>query len=171
VLTTYLNDGGQALVRSTVHNAHAYLGAPYGIYETADGYIALAMGSVVSLGELLDCSELLAFSDSKEWFDKRDEIKKILVSHLKQKTTNEWLNRLEPADYWCAAVMSCNQLLRHDGFQILDMVQEVKRLEGAAMRTTRCPIRINGERLKSPKWAPKVGEDNEELDREFSLGL
>ena len=38
--------------RSAVNNAHAYLGAPYGMYQTADGFIAIAMGSVVRLGEL-----------------------------------------------------------------------------------------------------------------------
>jgi crotonobetainyl-CoA:carnitine CoA-transferase CaiB-like acyl-CoA transferase len=32
VLSTFLNDGGKQPVRSSVNNAHAYLGAPYGIY-------------------------------------------------------------------------------------------------------------------------------------------
>ena len=43
VVTTYLNDGHKRPHRSTFNNAHAYLAAPYGIYQTADGYIALAM--------------------------------------------------------------------------------------------------------------------------------
>lgn len=37
VLTTYLNDGRRAPHRSAVNGAHAYLGAPYGVYRTADG--------------------------------------------------------------------------------------------------------------------------------------
>jgi hypothetical protein len=40
LLTTHLNDGGMLPERSAVNNAHAYLGAPYGIYATADGYLA-----------------------------------------------------------------------------------------------------------------------------------
>ena len=56
VLTTYLNDGGKLPQRSAINNAHAYLGAPYGIYKTADGYIALAMQLIVRLGELLGCA-------------------------------------------------------------------------------------------------------------------
>src|SRR5947209_14897844 len=62
VLTTHLNNGGQLPQRSAINNAHAYLGAPYGIYSTADGYLALAMGSVTRLGELLNCPALLAFT-------------------------------------------------------------------------------------------------------------
>jgi CoA:oxalate CoA-transferase len=43
VLTTHLNDGGRLPQRSAVNGAHAYLGAPYGVYRTADGWLALAM--------------------------------------------------------------------------------------------------------------------------------
>ncbi|MBT2757788.1 CoA transferase [Mesobacillus foraminis] len=170
VLSTFLNDGGQAPVRSSVNNANAYLGAPYGIYETTDGYLALAMGSVPKLGELLGCLELLPYTDQRDCFEKRDEIKSILASHLKDKPTKHWLEHLEPADYWCAEVMNWDKLMEHEGFRVLDIVQEIIRPNGRAMKTTRCPITINGERLNSSKWAPKVGEDNGKLEKEFSLG-
>jgi CoA:oxalate CoA-transferase len=170
VLTTYLNDGGQTPVRSSVNNAHAYLGAPYGIYETSDGFIAIAMGSVLRLADLIECNELTAYQDSNEWFTKRDEIKTVLANHLKTNTTKEWLHRLEPADYWCADVLNWEQLMNHEGFKVLGMVQEITRPDGITMKTTRCPIVINGERLISPKAAPKVGENNEQLEQEFNLG-
>ena len=48
LISTYLNDGHKDPQRSTVNNAHAYLGAPYGVYRTSDGYISLAMGSIYS---------------------------------------------------------------------------------------------------------------------------
>ncbi|MCR8635625.1 CaiB/BaiF CoA transferase family protein [Paenibacillus radicis (ex Xue et al. 2023)] len=169
VLTTFLNDGGEQPVRSSINNAHAYLGAPYGVYETADGYIALAMGSVVRLGELLECPEVAAFTDSKEWFTRRDEIKRLLAAHLKKKTTQEWLNVLEPADYWSADVYQWDQLLNHEGFKVLDMILEVSRPGETALKTTRCPIRINGEKFKSPKGAPRIGEDNSTIKGDFGL--
>ena len=102
VLTTHLNDGGKLPRRSAVNNAHAYLGAPYGIYATADGFLALAMASLVRLGELLECPALLAYDDPETWFDQRDEIKAILAVHLRRQPTAAWLAILEPADYWCA---------------------------------------------------------------------
>ncbi|KRE45734.1 CaiB/BaiF CoA transferase family protein [Paenibacillus sp. Soil724D2] len=169
VLTTHLNDGGQLPVRSSVNNAHAYLGAPYGIYETADGYLALAMGSIIRVGELLECDALATFSDPKTWFTCRDEIKSILAAHLKTRTTQAWLERLEPADYWCADVYTWDRLLEHEGFKTLNMIQEITRPGTSSLRMTRCPIRINGTRLESDKWAPRIGEDNESLDKEFLL--
>jgi CoA:oxalate CoA-transferase len=163
VITTYLNDGYIKPKRSAVHNAHAYLGAPYGIYRTSDGHLALAMGSIERLGMLLDCPALLAYSDRKMWSTHRDEIKTILKEHLITRTTKDWLSCLEPADYWCSDVFSWDRLLQHDGFKVLDMIQEVQRKNGATMRTTRCPVRIDGQLLYSPKGSPKIGEDNETI--------
>ncbi|GGG00272.1 CaiB/BaiF CoA transferase family protein [Paenibacillus abyssi] len=169
VLTTHLNDGGKLPERSEVNNGHAYLGAPYGIYETKDGFIALAMGSIIQLGELLECDELLNYQDSKTWFDKRDEIKRILVGHLKLKETKEWLQVLEAADYWCADVHTMETLMNHEGFKALEMVQEVVRKNGATLRTTRCPIRVNGQRLFKANAAPVLGEDTDHVNKEFHL--
>jgi CoA:oxalate CoA-transferase len=171
VLTTYLNDGGKAPQRSAVNNAHAYLGAPYGIYTTADGYLALAMGSILRLGELLDCPALATYTDPTQLFDQRDEIKSILVHHLKQQTTQHWLAILEPADIWCADVLTWDRLFAHEAFHSLDMIQTVVREQGSnpdiTMRTTRCPIRIDGELLISPVPAPRIGEHNRLIDEEF----
>lgn len=169
VLTTYLNDGGEQPVRSSINSAHAYLGAPYGIYETGDGYIALAMGSVVRLGELLSCTEMQAFTDPKEWFTRRDEIKAMLAAHLKGRTTREWLDALEPADYWCSDVFTWEKLMNHESFQVLDMLQEAGRPGQAGLKTTCCPIRVNGARLKSAKGSPAIGEDNAQIESDFGL--
>src|SRR6266849_8326659 len=94
VLTTYMNNGNQLPQRSRVNNAHAFLGAPYGIYATADGFLALAMGSVVSLGELLEIPALASFQNPDSWFSQRDEIKALIREHLKIRPTQYWLDRL-----------------------------------------------------------------------------
>ena len=169
VLTTYLNDGGKLPQRSRINNANAYLGAPYGIYATADGFLALAMGSVTQLGELLGCAPLLAYADPQTWFTQRDEIKTQLAQHLRARPTADWLKKLEAADYWCADVLTWPRLIEHEAFQVLQMIQTVRRPNGATLETTRCPIRIDGARLTSPRGAPKVGEHNEEIAREFGL--
>jgi CoA:oxalate CoA-transferase len=169
VLTTYLNDGGKLPQRSRINNANAYLGAPYGIYATADGFLALAMGSVTQLGELLGCAPLLAYGDPQTWFTQRDEIKAHLAQHLRTRPTADWLQTLEAADYWCADVLTWPRLIEHEAFQVLQMTQTVRRPNGATLQTTRCPIRIDGARLTSPRGAPKVGEHNQEIAKEFGI--
>jgi CoA:oxalate CoA-transferase len=169
LLTTFLNDGRRPPRRSAVNNGNAYLGAPYGIYKTADGFIALAMGSIPRLGELLGCPRLAEFADPKTWFGRRDEIKHILAEHLTTGSTNHWLNILEPADVWCADVFTWSRLVEHDAFKSLDMLQEIRCRDGSSMTTVRCPIRIDGSIYKSDKGAPRVGQDTELIRKELEL--
>jgi crotonobetainyl-CoA:carnitine CoA-transferase CaiB-like acyl-CoA transferase len=49
------------------------------------------------------------------------------------------------------------------------MVQTVDSRSTAVMRTTRCPIRIDGELLTSPLAAPRIGEHNDTITDEFNL--
>ncbi|WP_223549057.1 CaiB/BaiF CoA-transferase family protein [Aestuariivivens sp. NBU2969] len=168
-ITTFYADGGQPVERTKSNNAHAYLGAPYGIYKTKDGYLALAMGQIPVLGELLGCEKLKEYQDINSWFDKRDEIKHVLSNHLATDTTQKWLSLLEPADIWCADVMNWERLMKTEAYQVLNMEQEVKMGDGFKFKTTRCPIRIDGEILLSPKGTPNLGEHNKHIVSEFNL--
>jgi hypothetical protein len=47
------------------------------------------------------------------------------------------------------------------------MVQTVGSRPEAVLRTTRCPIRIDGEVLTSAVGAPRIGEHNAEIAQEF----
>ena len=125
VITTYLNDGNQQPKRAKQGCAHAYLGAPYGVYKTKDGYISLAMGSLIKLGEVLGCDELATFTDSTSWFTQRDEIMDILRAFLINKNTQEWLTLLEAQGIWCSEVNDYKTLLNHEGYKVLGMDQKL----------------------------------------------
>jgi crotonobetainyl-CoA:carnitine CoA-transferase CaiB-like acyl-CoA transferase len=168
-ITTYYQDGGEPTVRPATNSAHAYLGAPYGVYQTKNGYMVLAMGAIPFLGELLGCDALLEFKEVPSWFTERDAIKKILADHLKTGTTEKWLDVLEPADIWCANVMDWDTLFDHDGFKVLEMIQKVKMGDGFEYETTRCPIKIDGDYLTSSLGSPSIGEHNASISDEFVL--
>ncbi len=169
VLTSYYNDGRQLPVRSAINSAHAYIAAPYGIYKTKDDHIALAMGDIIQLATLLQCEALKQFSDSNDWFSKRDEIKKILADHLLTNNAAFWLNILEKADVWCAPVINYDELVKQEGYKVLNMEITVKTNNGLEVRTTRCPIRVDGKLLVSEKGAPQLGEHNDMIEKQFHL--
>jgi crotonobetainyl-CoA:carnitine CoA-transferase CaiB-like acyl-CoA transferase len=74
---------------------------------------------------------------------------------------------LEPADAWCADVLTWPRLLEHGGFRALAMTQRVTRPNGAAMETTRCPIRVDGSLLTSSRGSPTVGEHSRAIRDEL----
>ena len=169
VLTTYLNDGNRDPVRSKNNSAHAYLAAPYGVYETQDGYVAIAMAAVNKLGTLIGSEELAKFHDKQEWFSKRDEIKEIIAKQLKMQTSLYWMDIFVSADIWASEVLDWKTLMKSKGFNELDFIQELHLSSGEKIKTTRSPIRIDGQLLKSTIPAPLVGEHTKEIITEFKL--
>lgn len=169
VITTYLNDGGKLPDRAGKGNAHAYLSAPYGIYKTLDGYMVIAMGDLGYLGKSLGLPDLAIYQNKKDWFTKRDEITEILSDFLKHKATNLWLSLLDPAGIWCADVYDYNTFLNHEGYKTLQMGQQIKTAFDDTITTTRCPIRIDGEKLFSSKGGPSLGENTMAIDMEYKL--
>lgn len=169
VLTSYYNDGRQLPVRGAVNSAHAYIAAPYGIYKTNDSYIALAMTNIPAMAELLQCEPLKQFTDWNDWFSKRDQIKKVLADFLVTRSSLSWLEILEKADIWCAAVLDYDSLSKEEAYRVLNMELTVKTSNGLSVTTTRCPLRVDGELLLSGKGAPLLGEHNKEIEQQFGL--
>ena len=169
VLTTYLNDGRRPPRRSAYRNAHAYLAAPYGVYDTADGYLALAMTHLPTLGKLLDLPELEKISDSAEGFRRRDEIKRLIAKRLREQTTAHWLETLNAADIWCAEVLDWPALISSEAFKQLGMLHTLTDGDKIKVLAIRPPIRLDGAVLTSERLAPRVGQHTEAIQKEFAL--
>jgi CoA:oxalate CoA-transferase len=169
VLTTHLNDGRRPPHRSAFRNAHAYLAAPYGVYDTANGYLALAMTHLPTLGKLLNLPALQEISDQAEGFLRRDELKRTIAKRLKEHSTEHWLEILNAADIWCAEVLDWPKLCASEAFRQLAMLQALRDGPGIEILTTRIPIRVDGALLTSERLAPRVGQHTEAIQREFGL--
>ncbi|SDD79369.1 Crotonobetainyl-CoA:carnitine CoA-transferase CaiB [Paracoccus isoporae] len=168
VLTTYLNDGCRLPSRAAKNSAHAYLSAPYGVYACSDGYLALAMTPLPPLFDLLGMPDLTE-GQADAGFRRRDEIKAAIAARLSTQRVAHWLAILQPADIWCAEVMNWPELLQSEGFARLDMLQTVTRADGVAIRTTRSPLTLDGARPGSSDAAPRVGDQSEQIRKEFDL--
>jgi CoA:oxalate CoA-transferase len=167
--TTFLNARAGQPVRDETNSASVYLGAPYGVYRTADGYLAISMTPIKQLGELIDCEALTAYDDPSVWFRERAGIKALLARHLVKQPSAHWLRILEPADVWCAEVFTWPQLLEQEGFAALGLTQGIEANGHGKLQTTRCPIRIDGQVLLSPRGGPTLGRDTDEIVRAFDL--
>lgn len=166
LLSTKLNDDSIHVERHGEHSAHAFLAAPYGTYPTSDGYIALAMNPIPKLGALLELPVLEEMTDPQEAWDRQEEIEAILAARFALGTTQSWLDILDAADVWCAPVLTLDELMASDGFAAIDMTQQVTR-RGTTIATTRSPLRIDGQVLRSDKAAPMLGEDDDRVRAEF----
>lgn len=164
LLTTYYTNGLQPQ-RSDVGNGHPLLSAPYGIYATKDGHIALAMMDLGKLATAIQCTALYHFA-KEDIFARRDEIKMLLNLHFLTHESAHWLALLQQEGLWAMEVLDWHKMTSLEAYQQLDM-EQVIRVAGKEITTTRCPIRINGEKLVSQKPAPQLGQHNEKIYRDF----
>jgi crotonobetainyl-CoA:carnitine CoA-transferase CaiB-like acyl-CoA transferase len=162
VLTTYLNDGRRPPQRAAANNAHAYLAAPYGVYRTADGHLALAMTPLPRLAALLD----FELPGGDAGFASRDAVKQAIAARLAEGTNAQWMEYLRADDIWCAPVLDWDGLLETEAFDRLDLLQTIGR-PGAQLETTRSPLRVDGTRPASTRGAPAVGEHDAAIREEF----
>lgn len=168
LISAKLFDSATAVKRGA--GAHAFLSAPYGLYKTTTGYLAIAMTPVPQLGQLLGL-DLSMYEDPQSWWSEQSAIVKKLSDLLSTQSTDHWLTILDKADIWCAPVLTLPELIESEGFKELDMTQETVRRgkSGAEVRipTTRSPMKIDGKTIKHRKGAPHVGEDTEKIRKEF----
>ncbi|WP_281227858.1 CaiB/BaiF CoA transferase family protein [Flavobacterium aquiphilum] len=166
-ITSYLNDGGQQPERGDVKgSAHAFLSAPYGVYQTQEGYLSLAMGDLLFIGNALEI-DLSKYADKALWFSKRDEIRELLSEKLLTQTADYWLDLLQQKSIWCGKVLNYEELNNQAFVNELELKQTVQNSAGEKMVTTRSPIQLDGKILVSTKAAPKVGEDNLAIHEQF----
>lgn len=160
-LTTYFQSR-KLPMRSEISNGNPLLSAPYGIYKTADGYLAIAMMPLSELNEILQLGALQDYRED-EAFVKRDEIKAIIARRLLDHPNQYWLDKAAVLDLWIMPVLNWKEMEASQGYQILEMEQRVILNKSKSFLTTRCPIRINKKVLKSDKPAPEVGSGNETI--------
>lgn len=170
VLTTYLNDGGKLPERSRMRgSAHAYLSAPYGIYETADGHLSLAMGDLDHIAQTIGCDLSEVYKHENDAFSRRDEIISCLGLTFQTGANSYWLKLLEENGIWSAEVLDYQKATALSVYEQLGIAQELKFENGKRIHTTVSPIRIDEHKLYAGKTAPRLGSGNEKINCEFEL--
>ncbi len=106
--------------RSDESHGHTYIRAPYGVFATVDGYLALAMPNLATLGRVLNCSELSSMNENTDGHDRRDLINAIVRQELRSGTSGDWLKLFRSSGIWAGPVYSYADLLedpqvKHNG--------------------------------------------------------
>jgi crotonobetainyl-CoA:carnitine CoA-transferase CaiB-like acyl-CoA transferase len=157
--TLYLNTGAQPQ-RSEAGVANPYFVAPYGVYETADGHLALAHTSLPRLSEILDEPGLARYGQPIEVYEARDEIYRRLATRLKRGSTAEWLALLEPAGFWVAPVLDYEQFFDQFGDAF---VCEMPGENGGVVRSIASPVRLERTPAQARTAPPRLGAHTAEV--------
>lgn len=167
-ITAFLHKGENP-ERSESGIPNPWLGAPYGLYDTSDGYIAIGMNSVRKLAQVigLDKYDNEAF-DSNNIIEGRDDIRNDFNAVFKTKTTTEWLDILLAEDIWCSQVNSFKEMVEDRQIQHNNMILEYEHPTIGKVKTTGFPVQFSDTPQKIDKPAPLLNQHAEEILKHFS---
>lgn len=166
-ITAYLHKGENP-ERSESGIPNPWLGAPYGLYHTKDGYIAIGMNSVQKLAQVIGLKKY----DSEEYasnnmIESRDEIRFDFDAVFKTKSTKNWLNLLLSHDVWCSQVNTFDEMVKDPQIEHNEMIIEVDHPTVGKVKTTGFPVWFSETPQRIYKSAPLLNEHEEEIKREF----
>jgi crotonobetainyl-CoA:carnitine CoA-transferase CaiB-like acyl-CoA transferase len=164
-LSLYLNGAGLP-VRSNSDIPGAYLGAPYGFYQTADGYIAIAMNPVNKLAALVGVPGYEDRSES-QIMEGRDQVRADFQKGFIKKTTQEWLDILLAEDIWCGPVNDYAAVEQDPQIAENEMIVEWEHPKAGTVRSIGIAVKFSDTPGEITRHAPLLGEHTVELLRQY----
>jgi crotonobetainyl-CoA:carnitine CoA-transferase CaiB-like acyl-CoA transferase len=149
--------------RSRAGIGGAWLSAPFGIYRTADGHLALAMASLSVVGELLEEPRLAEFGDARRAYDQRDEVYELVQAKLLERPTAAWLELLATDDVWCAPVQTFDDVVDDPQVAHNELLTTIEHPSGGTLRAVGVPVRFSATPGSIRSGPPAVGQHTDEV--------
>jgi crotonobetainyl-CoA:carnitine CoA-transferase CaiB-like acyl-CoA transferase len=145
------------------------LNGPYQAFETKDGYINVGASNQKMyplLCEVLGCPELgrdPRFVTGRDRMGRLDELIDLLNARFRQRTTAEWLERLEAAGIPSGPVLSIRDMLQHPQTRARDMVVAVDHPIAGRVETIGVPAKFSATPTEVSRPAPLFGQHTREV--------
>lgn len=161
--------GGVPQERGDEPNAHVYIRAPYGVFATSDGYLALAFADLNVLSEMLDEPALAGLDPEEHGWTHRDELYATVARHLKAQSTQHWLDVLLPAGLWVGPVQGYAELVEDPQIIHNGTFVEYEHATEGRVKTPGFPYRFAKTPPSVDRGAPLVGEHTREILTELGI--
>ena len=162
-LTYYLNHGAIP-ERPAENHGSIWATAPFGIYPTSDGYLAIAMTPCPVVGRALDMPELARYDTNALMLEHRREIYAAITRRLAAGTTAHWIGVLLAEDVWCAPVQSYDDLVNDPQALHNELFWDVGIGDGTKrFRTVGSPFVFSETPAAIHRGVPDIGQHTEEI--------
>ena len=164
----YLNKG-ELWSRTSPAMGSRFHPAPYGIYRTADGWIAISLSEMEPLSRACAEPSLKDYSKRDQAY-KRDEINAKVADLLRGKSTDQWFAIFTEHGIWHAPVNDYAQVEQDPQVQWNRGIVEFDYPRVGKVRLLNHPLRYDGEVPSLRRPPPLHGEHSREILAELGYG-
>ena len=165
----YLNGEVPDSVRQPKHISGWYYPAPYGIYPTEDGELAISLTDMATLAEALGLPELAAVTPD-EAFTRNEELAESIAGAIARKPTAAWLEILERHRIWHARVNDYAEVVADPQVRHNQTFITVPGATGAPVTLVSHPVRYDGAAPEVRLPPQPLGAQNAEILAELGYG-
>jgi crotonobetainyl-CoA:carnitine CoA-transferase CaiB-like acyl-CoA transferase len=172
-LTAWLNAARRpAGVNAPRHVAGWYYPAPYGVYATRNGHVAISLSPLAAVAKAIELPELAAFSDKDAW-GRQDEISSLIAERLTAQNNEDWCTRLEAAGIWHAPVQDYDGVLKDPQVKHMQALVTVHGGGNAHAPVTLVnhPVRYDGKPASIALAPQRLGAQTKEVLEELGFGV
>ena len=161
---------GKPQARTAERHAHVYIRAPYGVFATQDGFLALAFPKMAALAQVIEAPELAGFDDERDTFARRDEIFAVTRDRLRHRTTAAWLEAFRAADIWAGPVYGYEDVINDPQIVHNGTFVEYEHPTEGKVKTPGFPIQFTRTPSSVRRGAPLAGQHTREILGELGWG-
>ena len=149
-------------------NNHPIL-APYGIFKTSDGEIAVAPASDKFCSIFLECIDLTSllenelYKNNSNRMKNRDSLNEIVNERMISETSDFWIKKLNKAGCPAAKIVSLPEALNSQLIQDNEMVISSNGPEGRQIKMTGFPVKLSDTPSQLYRSPPLLGEHTNEI--------
>jgi crotonobetainyl-CoA:carnitine CoA-transferase CaiB-like acyl-CoA transferase len=172
-LTTVLTAGHRPL-RGAAPYASVWMEPPYGIYEVADGHIAIAQSDLTVIADVLHSRRLASRARQRPKDEEsaamqawRDDIYAILSEEVTQWRRDELVEALSTKGVWCGPVLDVEETIVHP--QCEGMFTEIEHPRAGTVRTLAPNIHFSTAAPSPLRPAPMLGQDSVQILRDAGV--
>ena len=166
---TYYMNNGPLWQRIDPPTGSRFHPAPYGVYRTQDGWIAISLTPTHKLATALDCPALDAFQHPRDNVLRRDEVNRLVHDALKTRSTEAWMRTFEQHDIWFAPVNDYEQVEADPQVAHNQMIMQFEHDEAGPVRLLAHPVRYDGAAPALRMHPPRQGQHTREVLAELGL--